>query len=205
MANHVIFIIDRSGSMGSQDCRPSLVKFSTYHDNRLGCVYEAILRFIKTRMLSTLQDLVSVVLFDNSASVAFEGQAIAETLVNQLLAYQIAGGTVYSAGLEAAASILNRSLQDPEMQKKTPVMVFLSDGGNLGGSDPIACVRNMKQAESKISFHTIKFGSDPYNQILIDMASAGNGSFQVSLDEVQLARSFEGLANSLRTKVASLM
>jgi hypothetical protein len=63
----------------------------------------------------------------------------------------------------------------------------------------------MKQVEPNLVFHTIKFGSGSYSQILKDMASAGSGTFQVSLDEVQLSKSFEGLARSLRPKVTALM
>lgn len=205
VANHVIFVIDRSGSMLSSDCRPTMVKFTQAHNNRLGCVYEAILRFIKTRMQSSLQDLVSVVLFNHTASIAFEGQPIAETLVDQLLTFKTDGGTVYSAGLDEVSSILQRSLQRAEMQNKTPVVIFLSDGGNIGGRDPTTCVKNLKQVDTELIFHTIRFGCDTYYQVLVDMAKAGNGSFQISLDEIQLAKSFESLANSLRTKVASLM
>ncbi|KAG0585018.1 hypothetical protein KC19_3G251200, partial [Ceratodon purpureus] len=205
--NHVIFIIDRSRSMASSDCRPTMMKFNTKaHNNRLGCVYEAILRFIRTRMQSSLQDLVSVVLFDGTASIAFEGQPIAETLVDQLLTFRANNGTVYSAGLDMASSILQRSLQRAEMQNKAPVMIFLSDGGNMDRRrDPTNCVKILKQIDTELIFHTIRFGCDPSYQVLVDMAKAGNGSFQISLDEIQLAKSFESLANSLRTKVTSLM
>lgn len=200
--NHVIFVIDRSGSMGSADCVPSMAKFRS---NRLGCVYESILRFIRVRLARIIQDHVSVVLFDDVPLTAIDSEPIAESLVDRLVPHFARGGTTYSCGLRAAEEILARSATNPIVQKKSPVVIFLSDGGNNGGEDPIHLVRRMKQVEPKLILHTIKFGNDPYNQILMDMASAGSGTFQVSLDEVQLARSFEGLARSLKDKVSSLM
>lgn len=202
MENHVIFVIDRSGSMESADCVPTMPKFTR---NRLGCVYESILRFIRVRQARIIQDHVSVVLFDNVPLTAIESEPIAETLADRLVHHFARGGTTYSCGLRAAEEILTRSSTNLVMQKKSPVVIFLSDGGNNGGENPVHLVRRMKQVEPKLIFHTIKFGNDPYNQILMDMASAGSGTFQVSLDEVQLARSFEGLARSLKDKVSSLM
>lgn len=203
--NHVIFVIDRSGSMSSADCVPTLAKFTARHRNRLGCVYESILRFIRTRQARIIQDYVSIVVFDTRATTAVDSVPISEALVDQLLPHGDGGGTTYSCGLRAAEEILVRSALNPVTQQKSPVVIFLSDGGNNGGENPVHRVMGMKQVEPKLILHTIKFGHDPCNQILMDMASAGSGSFQVSLDEVQLARSFEGLARSLKDKVSSLM
>ncbi|KAG0616637.1 hypothetical protein M758_5G130400 [Ceratodon purpureus] len=97
------------------------------------------------------------------------------------------------------------SLQRAEMQNKTPAVIFLSDGGNNGGRDPTSCGQTLKQVDTELIFHTIRFGSDSYYQALVDMAKAGNGCFQISLDDIQVAKSFESLAKSFRTKVASLM
>ncbi|KAH9291385.1 hypothetical protein KI387_043423, partial [Taxus chinensis] len=67
--HHVIFVIDRSGSMQSSDISPTMGKFND-HNSRLGCVYEAILRFIQACLRTVSDDSVSVVLFDTSATVA---------------------------------------------------------------------------------------------------------------------------------------
>lgn len=191
--------------MGRVDCRPTLVKFSQKHPNRLGSVYDAIVRFIRTRLASGLKDSMSVVLFDTTATTAFECQDMAENLTDQLLQYHPCGGTTYSCGIAEAEALLSRASKIQVIQRKSPTVIFLSDRGNNGGSNPVQLVKGMKQVEPKLVFHTIKFGSDPYNQILMDMASAGGGTFQVSLDEVQLSKSFEGLARSLRPKVTALM
>jgi Mg-chelatase subunit ChlD len=205
MVNHVIFVIDRSSSMGTADCRPTLVKFSQSHANRLGSVYDAIVRFIRTRLAAGLKDSMSVVLFDTTATTAFECQDMAENLTDQLLQYHPSGGTTYSCGIAEAEALLSRASKIQAIQRKSPTVIFLSDGENFGGSNPVQLVKGMKQVEPKLVFHTIKFGSSSYSQILKDMASAGSGTFQVSLDEVQLSKSFEGLARSLRPKVTALM
>ena len=47
--------------------------------------------------------------------------------------------------------------------------------------------------------------TDPTVEILEKMARYSNECFQHSLDEVQLARSFENLATSLKPNVAALV
>ena len=46
--HHVVFVIDKSGSMSSLDIKTTMAKFISQHNCRLGCVYEAIVRFITT-------------------------------------------------------------------------------------------------------------------------------------------------------------
>ena len=49
------------------------------------------------------------------------------------------------------------------------------------------------------------FGTDPTVAILEKMVGLGNGSFQHSLEEVQLARIFENIATSLKPNVVALI
>lgn len=210
MPHNVIFVIDKSGSMDSRDISPSMAKLvAGGHANRLGCVMEAMMRFIKMRLQATSgssqgADSVSVVLFDNSAVTAARLEEMKEGVVETILKYRADGGTTYSSGLQAAEQVLRESRNAAEVQKKCPVVIFLSDGGNGGGVDPVYLVGRMKQEEPRLAVHTIMFGSDPSFRILQDMAAAGDGTFQLSLDEVQLAKSFEGLARSLKPKLAAL-
>ena len=62
-----------------------------------------------------------------------------------------------------------------------------------------------KTIEPGMIFHTIMFGTDPIVAILEEMAGLGNGSFQHSLHKVQLARSFENIATSLKPNVVALI
>ncbi|KAH9289250.1 hypothetical protein KI387_033367, partial [Taxus chinensis] len=63
----------------------------------------------------------------------------------------------------------------------------------------------MKRQEPKMALHTIMYGRDPAMSTLEQMAKKGNGQFQLTLDGLQLAQSFENLANSLKPRVAALM
>lgn len=66
-------------------------------------------------------------------------------------------------------------------------------------------VNKLKKTEPKLILHTIMYGTDPAFSILEEMAKIGNGTFQLSLDELQLARSFENLAISLEPNVVSVI
>ncbi|GLJ12791.1 hypothetical protein SUGI_0197900 [Cryptomeria japonica] len=205
IAHHVVFVIDKSGSMNSSDIRPTMSKFLPGHNCRLGCVYEAIVRFIVTRNRTSSDDSVSVVLFDNKAVLALEMEEMKADIVDHLLQYRACGGTSYSSGLQLAEDVLIHASKYPYVEKKKPTVIFLSDGGYGDGKDPVCFVNRLKQMEPRLVLHTIMFGRCPTVHILERMAVAGNGSFQQSLDEVQLQRSFENLANSLQPDVAALM
>jgi hypothetical protein len=205
--NNIIFIIDRSGSMRTGDCRPSLVKFAGQGlNNRLGCVYEAISQFIWRHLPSGPQDSVSGPQ-DSSATIAFECEDISEALEDKLTTYYTSSGTNYHYGLGQALLILDRSRKNLALDKKIPVIIFLSDGKKSEGDDPVELVKKIKELEPRVIFHTIKFGSDQNcnDEILEAMAKAGSGRFKKSLDEIQLFKDFEELVCSLMPEVAALM
>ncbi|GLJ34388.1 hypothetical protein SUGI_0691360 [Cryptomeria japonica] len=201
---HVVFVIDKSGSMSCSDISPTMAKFNN-HDCRLGCVYEAILRFIQARLRTVCEDSISVVLFDTSARVAVGIQDMEEVVVDLLLQYRASGGTTYSSGLDAAQKLMMKATRDLKEDMKTPVVIFLSDGENNGGEDPVSFVNRMKRQEPKMTLHTIMYGQNPAMSILEEMAKEGQGQFQLTLDGLQLAQSFENLAKSLKPRVAALM
>ena len=66
-------------------------------------------------------------------------------------------------------------------------------------------MNRLKTIEPGMIFHRIMLGTYPTVPILEKMAGLGNGSFQHSLDEVQLAQSFENIETSLKPNVASLI
>ena len=70
------------------------------------------------------------------------------------------------------------------MIKKNPTVIFLSDGGNNDGGDPLQFVNRLNIIEPGMRYHTIMFGIDPTVDILKKMVGLGNVSFQHSLDEV---------------------
>ena len=101
--------------------------------------------------------------------------------MDMILQYVVAGGTNYSYGLKLAEEIIYRGSSHPDVVKK-PTVIFLSDGG-----DPLQFVNRLNTIEPGMIYHTIMFGTDPTVAILEKMVGLGNGSFQHSLDEVQLA------------------
>ncbi|KAL2635730.1 hypothetical protein R1flu_007209 [Riccia fluitans] len=134
LPSNVVFIIDHSGSMCSRDVTPQFVEFQGTHNNRLGCVFEALLRFIRTWLTMSLSqgaDLASVVLFNHEdpALTVVELEAMDENIVNKLLVYSPDGGTYFSTGLKQAERILLKSKLDGD--ERHPVVIFLSDGGKL--------------------------------------------------------------------------
>ena len=203
--HHVVFVIDKSGSMSNHDIKPTMAKFTPRHNCRLGCVYEAIVRFIATRRRTTGDDSLSVVLFDNTAILALEMQEMKEDIVDRLLQYVATGGTSYSSGLKQAEEVICRGSNNPDMDKKKPTIIFLSDGGNNDRKDPVHFVTRLKKIEPGMIFHTIMFGTDPTVAILKKVLRVGNWSFQHSLDEVQWEQRFENFPTSLKPNVASLI
>ncbi|KAH9312709.1 hypothetical protein KI387_027744 [Taxus chinensis] len=127
--HHVIFVIDKLGSMGTSDITPTMVRFAR-HNSRLGYVYEAILRFIITSQIPVSDDSISVILFNKSATVAVEIQDMEDGVVDRLLPHQSHGGTTFSSGLGSAEQLMVKATRDLRVHMKVPVVIFLSDGGN---------------------------------------------------------------------------
>ena len=128
-----------------------------------------------------------MVLFDNTTILSLQMQEMKEDILGKLLQYVAAGGTNYSCGLKLPEEIIYRGCSHPDVVKKKPPIIFLSDGGNNDWGDHLQFVNRMKTIEPRMIFHTIMFGTNPTVAILEKMVGLGNGSFQHSLDEVQLA------------------
>ncbi|CAG8548283.1 10484_t:CDS:10 [Ambispora gerdemannii] len=118
---HIVFVVDRSGSMGSSDCKPRRWTIKSRHNNRLGAVYEAVYTFIKTRKNSGKatrvgrstadRDITSLILFNDVTTVAFENQSLSNTeeLLNKMMESNPCGGTSYYKGIKKAAEIIENS------------------------------------------------------------------------------------------------
>ncbi len=88
--------IVRSGSMASTDVQPTMVKYSSAHNDRLGCVYKVVLCFMRTRLQENHPpESVSIVLFNEWATAAFECKDMKEDLIDTLLTHGAGGGTRY--------------------------------------------------------------------------------------------------------------
>ena len=206
---HTIFVCDRSGSMEAQDARPTLAAISASHDNRLGCVYESVLRFNQIRRGAGARDAVTLILFGDSSIVALRNSVIASDvdLLTPMLQYGHRGNTSFSSGMKGAYEVLRQAIAADSALPA--VVIFLSDGHNTDSNTGtfMSYVNYIRAISSPAQpvLHSIKFGRDSNNSQLINMAQAGGGRFFHSIDELQLASTFEAIAASLRGKTAVLM
>lgn len=215
-AHHVLFVIDRSSSMGCDDMKPTFQKVKTRHDNRLGCVYESVLGFLNIRLAAGCRDAVSFILFNHEAEVPVTNERLRGGLLNPLLqseTLRASGCTAYSVALLKAKSVLRSAEKATKQNGLAPAVIFLSDGENQETEsqslrDPVSLIREMKVEVPDLVFHTVLFARDNTKDgrtLLESMAKAGGGNFQLSLDELGLATSFDLLARSLQPQVASLV
>ncbi|KAL2635735.1 hypothetical protein R1flu_007214 [Riccia fluitans] len=217
LPSNVIFIIDRSLSMCHHDVTPQFAQFQETHNNRLGCVFEAILRFIRTRLYMSLSqgaDLASVVLFnhEDSALAVVELEAMDQNIVNKLLVYSPDGGTNFSAGLKQAERILLKSKLDGD--ERHPIVIFLSDGENLGSDDEaLDIIKSMRREHGKhLQIFTVKLGSECWTKLPVKGKNekilermADEGKSFTAADRLILSQTFVGIAKSLKPLTRALV
>ncbi|KAI1789535.1 hypothetical protein LXA43DRAFT_892776, partial [Ganoderma leucocontextum] len=223
-AFHVIFAIDRSGSMDYADRRPldntpttQLIRGS--HNNRLGAVYSSLHGFWEARHRAVTvnggtarRDAYSVILFDHAVSnaITHDFNSSPTQLLNTVLRYQADGGTNFTLAIETAQSCLERHWST----ERTPVVIFLSDGecGIADETMQTLCRRSIALGKP-VSFHAVSFGPSSGSlqrmaQIAQDVESGVPpdplnpharvpSSYHQALDTVRLAETFLGIADSL--------
>ncbi|CAG8632178.1 3585_t:CDS:2, partial [Ambispora gerdemannii] len=221
---HIVFVVDKSGSMSYSDCKPLGQKTQTSrllynHQNRLGAVYEAVYTFIETRKnsrkatrvgLSAIdRDITSLILFDDAATVVFENQSLSNTeqLLSKMMKFNANGGTSFHAGINKAAEIVEKYHD----RQKTNVIIFLSNGEC---SVPESGLRSLCQREVKkgapLYLYTVMFGSYE-NQSLQQMADIETEylprstskdvlrcQYLFGLNEIKLIEHFAQVSESLR-------
>ncbi|KAJ6514882.1 hypothetical protein C8R47DRAFT_1275662 [Mycena vitilis] len=184
-AFHVIFVIDRSGSMGFTDRgplrnAPGTTLISRSSNNRLGAVYSALHAFWMSRNTAlsnsghaaaapVRRDAYSVVLFDHTVSVCIANDFAntPDALLNKLLAYQTGGGTDFTLALTTAQKLM----QDNWSTERTPVVIFLSDGECSIADETVRGLSRKAVALGKpLSFHAVSFGSASQSAVLRRMA-----------------------------------
>ncbi|KAF8216813.1 hypothetical protein K438DRAFT_1658303 [Mycena galopus ATCC 62051] len=180
-AFHVIFAIDRSGSMGGTDRAPlrnapGTTLISRSSNNRLGAVYSALHGFWMSRNTALTsagrttaapirRDAYSVVLFDHTASVCIANDFTntPDQLLNRLLAFQSGGGTDFTLALATTKKLM----QDHWSTERTPVVIFLSDGECSIADETVRGLCRKAVALGKpLSFHAVSFGSANRSSVL---------------------------------------
>ncbi|KAF8483073.1 hypothetical protein JB92DRAFT_3033330 [Gautieria morchelliformis] len=187
---HVIFVIDRSGSMYSRDRIPHRGSSGNNricdhgYLNRLGTVYAALYSFWTARSaaLTALaghggtpprRDAYSVILFNGDADVTIANDFMAspDELLDSLLPYGPQGGTSFDMALRRAHWVLENYWSD----ERSPVVIFLSDGECPVSDDSIYDLAQKSLALGKaLVFHSVSFGPDGssyYLRHMTDIAS----------------------------------
>ncbi|KAJ7210563.1 hypothetical protein GGX14DRAFT_451174 [Mycena pura] len=184
-AFHVIFVIDRSSSMGGTDRRPltnapGTALISRWSNNRLGAVYSALHAFWMSRNTALTsggqgtagpvrRDAYSVVLFDHTVSVciANDFSNTSDELLNKLLAYQTGGGTNFTLAITSAQTLMRTHWSS----ERTPVVIFLSDGECDIADETMRTLSRSAVALGKpLSFHSVSFGRASQSSVLRRMA-----------------------------------
>ncbi|CAJ0762989.1 13890_t:CDS:10 [Entrophospora sp. SA101] len=227
-AFHIIFALDRSGSMGFNDRKPLenirsniRQKIAQKHNNRLGAVYS----FMETRLTSQRnltqgainKDTISLILFNSSTIVPIENQPLsdADKFLGTMVQHNASGGTNFDLAIQKAGFLVDK-YYDPT---KTNIIIFLSDG-KCGSPD--ARLENIcrvnQQRGSPLYLYTVLFSSDSSSPSLVKMADIAQShlptnsssqslkcQFTRAIDEIALANYFTVVAESLRAHKPSLM
>ncbi|CAJ0904909.1 2921_t:CDS:2, partial [Entrophospora sp. SA101] len=220
-AFHIIFALDRSGSMGFNDRKPLenirsniRQKIAQKHNNRLGAVYS----FMETRLTSQRnltqgainKDTISLILFNSSTIVPIENQPLsdADKFLGTMVQHNASGGTNFDLAIQKAGFLVDK-YYDPT---KTNIIIFLSDG-KCGSPD--ARLENIcrvnQQRGSPLYLYTVLFSSDSSSPSLVKMADIAQShlptnsssqslkcQFTRAIDEIALANYFTVVAESLR-------
>ncbi|KAF8840150.1 hypothetical protein BDN67DRAFT_904164 [Paxillus ammoniavirescens] len=232
---HVIFVIDKSGSMGHKDRRPlpdtpASARIIRHSNNRFGAVLSSLYNFLLARDAAldagargTRRDTHSVILFDSEVTQAVfnDADSSADQLLDTLLRYSTAMGTNFTSAIQTAQDVMQRGWS----AERTPVVIFLSDG-ECRIQDQIvqALCRSATQLGKPLSFHAISFGRDSQSSTLRRMsqialeaqrsaardplmpaAATVHSSYSEALDTVELATTFVGIAQSLSKPRGSLV
>jgi hypothetical protein len=232
-AFHVIFVIDRSGSMGMYDRlplagTPNTSRIASTHNNRLGAVYSSLDGFWTARSSAQAsgtsgtiarRDSYSIILFDHTTVTALQNDftSAPDALLATVLKYRPDGGTDFTSALQVA----RQAMETHWSTERTPVVIFLSDGEASMPDNAVSDICRRALARGKpLSFHAVGFGT-PNNQVLKRMAEIATqiqstappdplhpavpSSYTEALDTIRLAETFLGLADSLTKPRGFLM
>ncbi|KAI0250874.1 hypothetical protein BJV78DRAFT_526274 [Lactifluus subvellereus] len=187
-AFHVIFVIDRSGSMSYNDRRPlanapATNRIRQLANNRLGAVYSALYSFWSARHAATTagrqtigvrRDAYSVILFNEVTTRVLTNDFMSspDQLLGAVLSSQAHGGTNFSEALLVGQAVMEENWST----ERTPVMIFLSDGEC---SVPDMAIQDLCRSAVRLgkplSFHSVSFGPDSSSSSLRRMANLALG------------------------------
>ncbi|KAG8938851.1 hypothetical protein FRC04_007416 [Tulasnella sp. 424] len=229
-AFHIIFVLDRSGSMNSTDRRPlqdqpMTNRITNYNDNRFGAVLSALHRFLMARdsgVTGPRRDTYSVITFGTSANtrISNDSTSTPDRILDRLIELRpfTSAGTKFDAALKQTQQIMTANWSTD----RSPLVVFLSDGQGRVDDKTISGLCDAAIARGKpLSFHAVSFGRDSSSQSLRRMVTvAGNVvrnaprgplapvvpcSYSNARDTIRLTETFINIADSLKKPRAALL
>ncbi|KAG8956419.1 hypothetical protein FRC03_010886, partial [Tulasnella sp. 419] len=226
-AFHVIFVLDRSGSMGSTDRQPlanapSARTIVPNNNNRFGAVLSALHGFWLSRYTNngTRRDAYSVIVFNTASEAVLSNDFSSnpDALLNRVAGIRPNGGTHFDGALKFAQT----TMENNWATDRAPVLIFLSDGQCQVSDSVVYDICNRAVALGKaLSFHTVSFAANQWSQSLRRMVTiaeqvAKNAPrdplTQVppcghtdAIDSIRLAETFLNISQSLHKPKASLI
>ncbi|KZT34134.1 hypothetical protein SISSUDRAFT_314112 [Sistotremastrum suecicum HHB10207 ss-3] len=183
---HVIFVIDRSGSMASNDRwplggTPVTNRIVAASNNRLGAVFSALYSFWTARAAGyeyirrlqgnrAFKDAYSLIFFDQQYQIVREHDSTStpDQLLDMVLQQTAYYGTNFDLGIAAARYIMERHWS----AERTPVIIFLSDGEcGVTEHEFVDMAQCAVTLGKPLSFHAVSFGSDEQSYYLRRMAT----------------------------------
>ncbi|KZW03814.1 hypothetical protein EXIGLDRAFT_4132 [Exidia glandulosa HHB12029] len=225
---HIVFVIDRSTSMGYTDILPlagtpvtNLIARHT--NNRLGAVYSAVYTMWAARHgagAALRRDAYSVILFSNTATTIVENDLASDpgTLLGRLLGHAPVWGTDFDNALRETQRVMEAQWNND----RAPVVIFLSDGEcDLTDALVTDMCRRAVVLGKPLAFHAVSFGRAEWSDTLDLMAHLAREVYRTApggganadtqctstraLDTVRLAETFIGIADSLKKPRAALV
>jgi hypothetical protein len=190
---HFIAVLDHSGSMGSE--------------SRLTNCLDS-LRFL-TRFL-TARDKLSLVMFNNQATIAMKAVTMdttgANLLEHNLQKCNAYGGTNISNAIGCLKECVEAASSSTEVAAKTGIL-FLTDGqANEGIVAPQALVQMLRTKladHPTVAVNTIGYSCNHNTELLQSMAEQNAGSYNVVNDRENVATVFGMLLGSMMSCVGS--
>jgi Ca-activated chloride channel homolog len=158
-AANLVFLVDVSGSMASQDKLP-LVK------SALSMLADNI----------RLQDRVSIVVYAGAAGLKLSPCNKPDVIKSALNQLESGGSTAGGAGLQLAYQTARQNFEKDSVNR---IMLATDGDFNVGISDPDELKKYVeKQRDGGVTLTTLGFGAGNYNEALMEqIANVGNGNY----------------------------
>uniref|UniRef100_A0A6A7FZI6 VWFA domain-containing protein n=1 Tax=Hirondellea gigas TaxID=1518452 RepID=A0A6A7FZI6_9CRUS len=195
---HLIFCLDMSSSMNSADFKPQLLFQNSRNllANNLGCVYEKLINFLRQRVAQSIDEKMSVIVFNHQANLIVDRKPLFVLDESLLKNYPPSGGTSFYAALEMAKATIHSD--------EATAIIFLSDGEDFG--NVLDLIDTLKEKTADFQIHTVFFGPNGGGELLRKMKDkTGKGTFQTCDGDIALEKHFSTLVKSLASTLVAVV